>query len=291
MNIFPDKEKLQARKLSGDEIQLYAEMELEGKAYILYREGCIREIRVLDPEGTNHLDKHHIVHREDGPAIIRLDTLGHITSEEYRWQSHLHREDGPARINYQVGSRPYSENYLIKDVTHRDGDLPAFQSYDEEGYPLCSEYYYQGNRHRKEGPAIIRRENVGSDGRPLLSCKVYFQNGIIHREGDLPSFTMYGPNGKVLEERWYCQDILQRESMKPTLIHYDSDGNILSFAAFTGEQGSTLTDHRGTAYLNPDGTLLRVCVEDRSENFWSLYRIMNPEHKKEMLRSWFHLAT
>lgn len=95
------------------------------------------------------------VHREDGPAIERLDG-----TKKWYQNGALHREDGPA-VEYADGTRLWYQNNLL----HRE-DGPAVELAENE-----KRWYRNGNLHREGGPAI-----EGPDG-----TKEWYQYDFKHR--------------------------------------------------------------------------------------------------------------
>lgn len=61
----------------------------------------------------------------------------------------LHREDGPAYIDLETGTEIWYRN----GEKHRDGDQPAFTS------PTMYQWYVDGKRHRVGGPAVKHRDS------------------------------------------------------------------------------------------------------------------------------------
>ena len=115
----------------SDIVKLY-ESEQSGPPYI-----------VTDAYGDKFYYKNTentILHREDGPAIIRFGS----GAREWWKDGKLHREDGPA-VERQDGG----EEWYINHKRHRDGG-PAFY------LPGVAEYWYRhGKLHREDGPAAI----------------------------------------------------------------------------------------------------------------------------------------
>jgi len=88
-----------------------------------------------------------VVHRLDGPAIIRYDCDGCIDYEAYYVNNQLHRVDGPARIWY-------NKNKIIEVIYYQNHechmlDGPANIKYDENGN-IRYETYYINNTYYLE---------------------------------------------------------------------------------------------------------------------------------------------
>lgn len=81
---------------------------------------------------------------------------------------------------------------------HREGDLPAVDSYDK------SEYYKNGMLHRDEGPAL-----------KTSTQEAYYKHGVLHRDGDMPAVVHFitdeKDNRKLLCQEFYKEGVLHRE--------------------------------------------------------------------------------
>jgi antitoxin component YwqK of YwqJK toxin-antitoxin module len=76
--------------------------------------------------------------------------------------------------------------------------------------------------HREEGPADIYYIN----NKTHLS--VWYKNGKLHRDGDLPAYIKYFTTGNVYIKQWFQNDKSHRDEDKPAIISYDKEGNIMS---------------------------------------------------------------
>jgi hypothetical protein len=93
------------------------------------------------------------------------------TDGEYRLPNGmLHRNgDLPAVVSME------EEHWYQYSMRHRDGDLPAIVNHELKTY----EWYKYGKRHRDgDKPAIIILQK---------SSETWYYNGMIHRDGDLPA--------------------------------------------------------------------------------------------------------
>jgi len=178
----------------------------------LHRNKLLKAITIckINPYGTlcyiNPYDK-LIIHREDGPAIIRADG-----SQLWYINGNRHREDDPAVI-YADGTQVW----LINGKFHRE-DGPAYiDAYGTQ----C--WYINDNLHREDGPAVIRHNGT----------QAWYKNGKKHRE--------YGPayiwadgtqewwlNGKKWQKpsgvwpclylgRWYTRMVAKWQKMAKTI--------------------------------------------------------------------------
>ncbi len=95
-------------------------------------------------DGTQEWWQNDKQHREDGPAIIRPNGV-----EEWFQRGDLHRDDGPA-VTWPDGAEEWYQHGKL----HRD-DGPA------EIYANGSQFWYQcGERHREDGPAEVRPDGT-----------------------------------------------------------------------------------------------------------------------------------
>ena len=90
------------------------------------------------PDGTKFWIVDGQLHREDGPAVIRMNG-----TQEWWLNGKLHREDGPAYIS-PLGTQIWYKH----DKFHRE-DGPALIRENGE-----TEWYFENKRHRLDGPAI-----------------------------------------------------------------------------------------------------------------------------------------
>jgi hypothetical protein len=82
---------------------------------------------------------------------------------------------------------------------HREGDLPAWREWYENGSLSVESYYLNGLYHREvDLPAYRGWYENGS-----LSVESYYLNGLYHREGGLPAFMRWGEKGVLQIERCY----------------------------------------------------------------------------------------
>lgn len=95
-----------------------------------------------------YFSKNLSIHREDGPAIIRLShnsKSGKIFIEEKSWyiDNKRHREDGPAMIEYYGNGQIKRKTWFINNVRHRK-DGPAVIRYNQDGSISSESYYLNG---------------------------------------------------------------------------------------------------------------------------------------------------
>jgi hypothetical protein len=133
--------------------------------------------KVIKENGSVVWYKDDKLHREDGPAVERIDGY-----KAWYLDNMMHRLDGPA-IEYVNGGR----EWWLNGLRHRiDGPAVAAAN----GYKV---WYQNGMLHRLDGPAIIDADD-----------RCWYQNGEYHRE-DGPAVEM-GDGFKA----WYRHGILHR---------------------------------------------------------------------------------
>lgn len=149
-----------------------------------------------------------IVHREDGPAIIRYNENGKVEEEEwYLNDKSFRRDGGPVLIRYHENGKIEEEVWLSKNGKYNRGDdLPASINYREDGTLYLRKWYKNDQFHRRNGPAMIE----------------------------------YDENEKVIEERWYLRDELRRKG-GPVVVQY-VDGVVVKEYATAEDFGQTIYD-------------------------------------------------
>ncbi len=108
------------------------EMQINGRNYRLMQ----YEVEITNFRTVYRYDGK--IHREGGPAIIRMDGV-----EEWYVNGKQHREDGPAFV------KPCGfKHWYINGLLHRE-DGPASESHE------YSCWYINGKLHREDGPAVV----------------------------------------------------------------------------------------------------------------------------------------
>ena len=203
-------------------------------------------------DGTRkYKNKQGRLHREDGPAVIKVSKDGVVLSEEYYLNGKKHREDGPASIYYR-------ENGSVEfEAWDRDGKLYR----NPEDGPTLIDYYPNGNvarerwcwryideKHRTDGPALIYYNEDGSVER-----KEWWRYDKKHRT-DGPAVITYYLDGTVKSEEWYQDWELHRED-GPATIYYRENGT-LEFEAWYRDGELTREDGPASIYTL-DGSVER----------------------------------
>ena len=129
------------------------------------------------------------LHREDGPAIERVDG-----SRAWYCNGVRHNSNGPAVIDSEGNKFWYLDGYL-----HRDNDLPAVE------YKDGTKYWYQyGLCHRGEDkPAIITAHGTS----------FWYSEGKRHRVGK-PAVVFKGG-----AQHWWLNDERHREDGPASILH------------------------------------------------------------------------
>jgi antitoxin component YwqK of YwqJK toxin-antitoxin module len=116
---------------------------------------------------VEHYHTHGKLHRKGQPAVVTThyhSQTGEVLRRIITYYQHglKHRIGGPAHQDSRGNVAIHYENGVI----HRSGGLPAYIKKDEE----CYEWLENGQLHRKNGPAIIKR---------LRNEELYYLHGIL----------------------------------------------------------------------------------------------------------------
>lgn len=131
-----------------------------------------------------------LLHRIDGPAVEYGKAQSGLANEKKNewWEN---GEQFFPSFFLQTNLIATKRWYDNEGKCHRDGDLPAVETYDK-----------QGN----------------------LQTQKWMFNGLNHRAGDLPSYRSYTPKGVIVTESWWKNGIRQRNPVKgkelPAFIDY-----------------------------------------------------------------------
>ncbi len=163
---------------AGDPDGLYCLIHSDPVYQVLYQVAGEKQPSCLEYD-IRRMDGHGRLHRDDGPAWIRLDG-----TREW-WQSNKrHRDDGPAI------ARPNGvEEWYQHGERHRDNG-PALTWPDG-----VEEWYQRGNLHRDDGPAVIKPDGTQGwyqydklhrDDKPAWiqsdGTQLWYQHGERHRD-------------------------------------------------------------------------------------------------------------
>ena len=137
------------------------------------------------------------------PSTINPNNI-YVISRTYSERDQLHSFSDQPAVVYNNGSRLYYTN----DELDRQNE-PAVIYSDEKG--KRHEYYKNGKRHNKDGPAVIRYDLKGC----IISEEYYIEN-MRHRD-DGPAFiSNRDPQGQL--RIWYRNDKIGRIDDGPTII-------------------------------------------------------------------------
>ncbi len=137
-------------------------------------------------EGIEWKDENNWLHRDDGPALIKVDGAQH-------WYQHgtRHRDDGPAVIEADG-----TQEWWQHGEYHRD-DGPAWI------WPDGTQVWYQhGKRHRDGGPAMIEPDGT----------QWWYQHNKVHRE-DGPA--VINASGTL---EWWCHGEVHKEDGPAVIV-------------------------------------------------------------------------
>lgn len=123
-----------------------------------------------------------------------LDQLTNIITVNEYWLFNgvLHREDGPAVIRWD-SEKKYKifEYWCINGLTHRDGGEPAELHYNKDGTIRSKAWYRNGKHYRdNELPAEIKYYN----GERI---EFWYENDHVYRSGGRPAIIGYDENEEV----------------------------------------------------------------------------------------------
>ena len=188
-----------------------------------------------------------IYHREgDVPAFIAFSDDGCIVQEAFYKDGEMHRDNGPAHIIYlKNGCRrleyynegKFVDNGISSVLLNKDGDQIR-RKYTNDGVLSCEEYISRdvsGNILRK---AFVSKGKYNSrgDSPAVITFKsgkiyerIYYKDGIKHREGSNPAYIKYKEDGSIAEAKYY----------KNGKLHNDGSYAHLIF----GQNGATVEKH------------------------------------------------
>ena len=65
-------------------------------------------------------------------------------------------------------------------------------------------------------------------GDGSVKTELFYLNGDLHREGDLPAIIKYRPDGTVRKKEFFKKDRRHRDGDQPAVIQYWTDGSLQS---------------------------------------------------------------
>lgn len=160
---------------------------------------------------------------------------------EYFINNILHREDGPAVIEYCM------DNPIQTPVN------PA-QNGENKIIEIVHKYYYQGNCHRNDSPAIICFRNT--DKKMHIVLEMYARHGISFRKCGpaIIKYVVVGNKSRVFRDEYYTDGSLRRD--KPSIINYEYVGGKIVVINEEYHEGNKLHREDGPAritYKNNNG--------------------------------------
>jgi len=179
-----------------------AERERDGEGYLEVDETSGRITKYY----LNNAPKTKVLHREGGPATIRITARG-ARIETYYDHGTRHREGGPAQTVVTAnGSR--IEYYYVRGQYHREGGPAIVETINDDGIDeggYFEKYFVEGNLHRVDGPALIERRNNGS------SREEWYLRGQLHRVGGCAKLFVAADGTR--EEEWWQRGLKGVEVM------------------------------------------------------------------------------
>jgi hypothetical protein len=199
--------------------------------------------------------KDELLHRTDGPALIKYYQNGNIKIEKwYQNGKRIHDDVNPCVIDY------YPSGNIKFNIFYRNPDLdePAFIAYyDNNGNTIEGEMW--GNelpKHRDHDmPALIKYDINGN-----IILEQWYQNGLLHRVGQ-PASIKYNRHGNVVMEIWALNDFIHNTE-GPAIIYYNNHGGITRLKWFIN--GLEMTEEDFNKLANIDS----LWSEQESNNFF-----------------------
>ena len=176
------------------------------------------------------------INRDDGrnPAITMYSPSGEKEGEHWVKEGEYVRDNNkPTSICYnEDGNGSRTEKWTDKTGKnyHRIGS-PAVITYDKDENKIEDRWYYHGKNTRRDSPNHIKYfkngdvahlqylvndvpHKIGGDEPASIQFytpeeggtkkyEVWFKNGNMFRENDLPNFIKYFPTGKIHTNIWY----------------------------------------------------------------------------------------
>ena len=192
-----------------------------GPNYIRYHENTLD--RVFFENWNFRLNKEKREKNDDCPTFIEYTKTGNIVKET--WEDGiigqdrlkrimLHRKNGPAIIRYYKNGRIKTESWFLKGVRHRIGG-PASVEYNENGFKIVEVWQCDGIKMRKNKPTILRYDEVGH-----VYKEEWYDDNVLHRE-NRPAISIFYKNGSLLYREWYNKGkIIAYELENGTIHHY-----------------------------------------------------------------------
>jgi hypothetical protein len=168
------------------------------------------------------------------PKQVRSEKLKKVRKEALRVARELGVPDHHVQID-ESSATSQDPMVIIGDPARGDYDTGWYVELFPDGR---RNFYFNGKRHRDDGPAEITRTKkkwyqhgkLHRDGAPaqvsylddnyqVLNMEMWYQRGKLHRD-DGPAKLVYSSDGSVYRERWFEDGYLHRED-GPALITYD----------------------------------------------------------------------
>lgn len=174
---------------------------------------------------TRIIKKNNQLNSIDLPAYTEYDYHYNIkfpSIEKWFVDDVLHRVNGPAIIKYDSDGVIIYKSYYLNGIRHRTGG-PAIINYNNFSKIIQSlQWFSNGNRHRTDGPAVINYilGIESSETNITLSHEKYYIDGVLHRE-DGPAdihntsekyIQIYSRNGKIHREDGPAKIIISKKS-------------------------------------------------------------------------------
>jgi hypothetical protein len=213
-------------------------------SYLMRDDMCGNELRkhcnniIIKDMRNGNTYKNGVLHSfEDEPASNK------ITCKEWYKDGVLHREDLPARITLNRIDGRLFEYYYYNGEIHR-GDGPAIKEY------CISEEYYDILHEKKLSIDQIQKHHFN------LYKEYWVINNKKHRD-DEPAEIHYSADGVELKYIWYQNGKKHRSDDSPAEVHCFPNGNIYMLKWYTHGKIHRENDMPSLLIYNSEGMIIK----------------------------------
>lgn len=140
--------------------------------------------------------------------------------------------------NFSNHGIKWLENTYLKEdnhyFLHSFNDKPSHYSFNFLDNIVTTTWHVKDVIYRKVGPSSLKTY-LGE----TIEKSYTDENGLYHRDEDLPSYTTYFPNGNIKNKRFFKNGKQYRTDNKPSSINYTVDKMIL-VNEWTDEKGKLI---------------------------------------------------
>lgn len=181
---------------------VYLQVELAGPITYEYNSWAGTSMRVLGRVDAK-ISEDLVVEKGLFHGIVRTRGMASMTMWFKDGLLHRDQETGLPAVDGPYGRR----EFRLHGKLHRDNDLPAVEGNETrtKGY---GEWWQDGLRHREgDLPAFVK-----------WHAQMWWRRGVLHRDGDLPAVI----DGKKME--WWKDGVRHRDGDMPAIIDVHLDG-------------------------------------------------------------------